>query len=167
MTEWIAVGYALLAMLQDLSGRRISNWFLLAGWLSGGVLALGQSLPGGLLQYLGGALLPLVLLFILFYFRMMGAGDIKLLSVLGGFLGIQASLSLLIGSFLAGAVISVVLLSVTGSWFRRFRFFYRYVCNYRATGLRIPYRPEGGSIAEVHFAVPVFVAVVLLKGGVF
>ncbi|MCQ2509459.1 MAG: prepilin peptidase [Lachnospiraceae bacterium] len=165
--EWMPVLYAFWAMILDLTRSRISNRYLIVGWAAGAAATMLYPFPAGQLQFLGGALLPILLLFLLFYFRMMGAGDIKLLSVLGGMLGLRASLSLLICSFVIGAVISVGILTVRGSWFRRFRFFYRYVYNYRVTGVRIPYRPKVVSKDELHFAIPVFIAVLLWKGGVF
>lgn len=165
--EWLVVLYAFGAMLLDLKTRKIDNRYLIAGWAAGGIIALLQPFSGGLLRYLGGALLPVLLLYILFYYRMMGAGDIKLLSVLGGMLGIRSSIFLLICSFLAGGILAAVVLTVTGAWARRFRFFVRYVKNYRATGIRVPYRPKASRRAYLHFSLPVFAAVLLWKGGVF
>ncbi len=166
--EWLVVLYAFLAMIMDLTRSRISNRYLLLGWGFGAAEAvLLYPFPAGVLQYLGGALLPVLLLFILFYYRMLGAGDIKLLSALGGMLRVRASLSLLLWSFLAGGILAAGILTVTGSWTRRFRFFYRYIQNYRTTGIRIPYRPKKPDRENLHFAVPVFAAVLLWKGGVF
>ncbi len=165
--DWMIILYAFLAMLQDLIKDRISNGFLLAGWAAGaaGALVL-QPFPRGLAAFAGGALLPLVLLFLLFYFRMMGAGDIKLLSVLGGFTGIRGSLAILAGSFLIGGALSAVRLTADRAWVGRFRFFFRYVQNYRITGLRIPYRPAERGRESLHFAIPVFAALLLWRGGI-
>lgn len=166
--EWIVVLYALWAMVLDLTRGRISNGYLIFGWAVGlAKMLICLPFPYGLLQFAGGALLPIVLLFILFYFRMMGAGDIKLLSVLGGMLGLRASLSLLVCSFLAGAILSIGILTYRRSWSRRFRLFAHYVHNYRMTGVRIAYPVKRFSSDCMHFAVPVFAAVLLWKGGAF
>lgn len=167
LLEWLVVLYAFWAMILDLARSRISNQYLLFGWAVGIVEILAFSFPQGLLQFLGGALLPIVLLFILFYFRMMGAGDIKLLSVLGGMIGVRSSLNLIICSFIVGAIFSIGLLFYRRSWSKRFRFLSHYIHNFIMTGIRIPYRATTGGIENLHFAVPVFVAVVLWKGGVF
>lgn len=166
--EWVVVLYALWAMVLDLTRGRISNGYLIFGWAVGLTkMLILVPLPDSLLQFIGGALLPIILLCILFYFRMMGAGDIKLLSVLGGMLGIRASLSLLVCSFLAGAILSIGILTVHRSWSRRFRFFAHYVYNYKATGIRVPYPTKSIGLDSLHFAVPVFMAVLLWKGGAF
>ncbi len=165
--EWWVVLYALLAMLQDLFKSKISNRFILTGWAAGAAAACLYPSSEGIWQFLGGAAVPVLLLFVLFYFRMIGAGDIKLLSVLGGMVGIRASLGVLISSFLIGGVLAAVLMTVRKSWGRRFRFFLRYVQNYNTTGIRIPYRPEISGSEGMHFAVPVFAAVLLWKGGLF
>lgn len=167
LMEWLVVLYAFWAMVLDLTRSKISNQYLIFGWIVGAVMALIRSGVGGLPDYLGGALLPILLLFVLFYFHMMGAGDIKLLSVLGGMMGIHTSIALLICSFAAGAIFSVGILTYRRSWSRRFRFLTRYVHNYMVTGLCIPYRSEKINRDSLHFALPVFVAVLLWKGGVF
>lgn len=165
--EWLVVLYAFWAMILDLARSKIGNQYLIFGWLVGAVMAFIRAGAGGLPDYLGGAILPIILLFILFYFRMMGAGDIKLLSVLGGMVGIRASVSLLICSFLAGAILSIGILTYRKSWSRRFRFLIRYVHNYMVTGLCVPYRPEKINRDSLHFALPVFAAVLMWKGGWF
>lgn len=165
--EWLVVLYAFWAMILDLARSKIGNQYLIFGWLVGAVMAFIRAGTGGLPDYLGGAILPIILLFILFYFRMMGAGDIKLLSVLGGMVGIRASVSLLICSFLAGAILSIGILTYRKSWSRRFRFLIRYVHNYMVTGLCVPYRPEKLNRDSLHFALPVFAAVLMWKGGLF
>lgn len=167
MLEWLVVLYAFWAMILDLTRSRISNRYLLFGWAVGMVMAFLHSPPSGLIQFFGGAMLPILFLFILFYYRMIGAGDIKLLSVLGGMVGIRASLYLMICSFLAGGILSIGILTIRNSWSRRFRFFIHYVQNYTVTGVRIPYRPSSSGKENLHFAIPVFAAVLLWKGGAF
>lgn len=164
---WLVVLYAFAAMVMDLAKRRISNWYLLFGWAAGAVVQFFGSSSNWWVNYLGGVLLPIFLLFILFYFRMMGAGDLKMLSVLGGMTGFSTALPLILCSFVFGSIISIGILTFRKSWSRRFRFFYRYCRNYIMTGIRVPYRPQQGGLEEVHFAVPVFLAVLAWKGGLF
>ncbi len=165
--RWMVVLYALAAMIMDLKGNRISNRFLLTGWAAGALLSCSQIWQNTIWQYLTGAALPVVLLFVLFYYRMLGAGDIKLLSVLGGVMGIRASLYLVVWSFLIGGLLATGVLTVRRIWAKRFRFFIRYVQNYRTAGIRIPYRPRIQGKENLHFAISVFAAVLLWKGGVF
>ena len=61
----------------------------------------------GLLLFLGGACIPVVLGAGIYYFRMMGAGDMKLWAVVGGFLGPQRAVYCMIASLFVGAVLSI------------------------------------------------------------
>lgn len=56
---------------------------------SGGSLFASASgvRSGGVPAVLGGSILPLFLLAVLYYFRMLGAGDIKLFCAIGGLMG--------------------------------------------------------------------------------
>lgn len=167
LMNWMVVLYALAAMLMDLAGNRISNRYLTAGWLAGAAAVLARPSPEGLVNYLGGCILPILLLFILFYFRMMGAGDIKLLSVLCGMVGLKSTIPFIFCSFLFGSILSIGILTISRSWSGRFRFLFRYCYNYMVTGIRIPYRPKKNTWYEMHFAVPVFLAALAWKGGLF
>jgi len=102
----------------------------------------GQAFVAGTLSWAGGAAVPL-LLYPLFQFRLLGAGDIKLLMSLGSFLRPSASWKLLCLSFLAGALFSLLRLLLRCLLCgKRFRF-----------------------SDKIHFSVPVFAAVLLLTGG--
>ena len=48
---------------------------------------MGVLPPKGMIIFLTGAAVPLILLGILFIFRMLGAGDVKILCALGGIMG--------------------------------------------------------------------------------
>ena len=82
--------------------ERVVNGFIVVFFLTGffwqmGANGIAGTLSGGL-----GLLLPCVLLFPLFYFRMLGAGDIKLFSGLGIFLGVTAVFKLILCSSFSG-----------------------------------------------------------------
>ena len=83
----LPVVFTLVAAITDLKGRRVPNFWILTGLC----LAFGQSIIAGpgIKSSLTGVAFALPLL--LFYaFRMLGAGDVKLIMVLGVFLGAPA-----------------------------------------------------------------------------
>ena len=75
------------AMLADLKTGKVPNGLIVAGVAMGVSYQVLSEGVAGVLVFAGGLLLPLLLMGGLFYFRMAGAGDIKLLCVTGGFLG--------------------------------------------------------------------------------
>ena len=124
----------------DLRTQKISNIWLCCGWLSGlGHQFLTDQIRG-LGSFAAGSFLPAALLWILFLFRMIGAGDIKLLSVLGGIMGVPDILICMIWSVIFGAVLSAAILIICGDLSRRLTYFTNYFKLYFRTGKRIPYR---------------------------
>ncbi len=101
----IAVMLGLQVVCTDLYARRVPNRGLLAAAVAGSVAML--MLPGvstGFPEAMAGLLLGLVLLLPFHLIGWMGAGDVKLFSVLGLLLGGGALLPLwIIASLLAGA----------------------------------------------------------------
>ena len=101
----------------DARSRRISNKLVLAGALTGFALntflpqgaGLFSTVPGGLgflNSFSGfavglGALLPLYLL------RAMGAGDVKLMAMIGAFLGPSSILGVVLMTFIAGGILAI------------------------------------------------------------
>ncbi len=96
------------AVGMDLRAYRIDNRLILVGLALGlfrqvtlyGVVGIGQSFLG--------MLLPCILFFPAFLCRGLGAGDIKLLSVVGSFVSYRASLSILSASIFLGGIYAVI-----------------------------------------------------------
>ena len=94
MTFFVAQRLTLCALLaaacvSDMKTDRIPNRLCLAGCLSGLCLNAIFSGGSGVLFSFAGLLIPVVTLFLLFHFRVIGAGDIKLLSAVGSVVGLQ------------------------------------------------------------------------------
>lgn len=77
-----AVGY-------DIDYRRIPNLWSLFGILVGVIISFVESGIHGCVFSLLGVAMPVAVLFILFIWSVLGAGDIKLFSVIGAFVGIS------------------------------------------------------------------------------
>lgn len=94
------------AVWMDLRTRRIANEWIITAWIAGLVTQLIRYGAAGAGIFLFGMLFPILALYILFYFHMLGAGDIKLLSAVGGFLGVPAILKCMIRSCLERSYLS-------------------------------------------------------------
>ena len=146
------------AMLADLKTGKIPNGLIVAG------VAMGVSYQ---VLFAGGLLLPLLLMGGLFYFRMAGAGDIKLLCVTGGFLGPADGFRTLIASILIAGVISVWIMMRQRNFTGRMLYFVEYAQRRAAGAKWESYMAEVPESAKFCFSVPVFLSVLGYIGGIF
>ena len=99
-----------MAVVTDFRSWKIPNKLVAVGLIQGFVVsAVVRGLPEGLLSSARGCVIPVVILYVLFLIKALGAGDIKLLAVAGSFVGLDIY-RVMIYSFLAGGVISIIYL---------------------------------------------------------
>ncbi|MDO8300221.1 prepilin peptidase [Lacisediminimonas sp.] len=109
-----------LAAQSDARSHRIPNRLVAVGLVAG--LALNALLPtgtgftgalpgaAGLLNAMAAATLGLVALIPLYWLRAMGAGDVKLMAMVGAFLGMNGVMGAMIISFIAAGLMTVYFL---------------------------------------------------------
>ena len=105
------------AALADLAMRKIPNVLVLSGLL----LALLLHLLGGqhwapVSVWLAGALAGFFLFLPLYLARGMAAGDVKLMAMVGSFVGPLAALKIAMLSCLVGGVLGLAMLVYSGRW---------------------------------------------------
>lgn len=93
-----------MAVLTDMTRAKISNRLIIAGLLCGLMFRVSGEGAAGLLVYLFHISIPVILLYLFFQMRALGAGDIKLFSVTGAFLTTEQLLTVMVTAFFAGAV---------------------------------------------------------------
>lgn len=96
------------AVISDSLTGKIRNGLIILGLLLGFSYQMQIAGIAGIGAFAGGVLLPLVFTIPLYAFGAIGAGDGKLLAVVGGFLGMKAVPACLILTFLIGAVQAVL-----------------------------------------------------------
>jgi len=100
--------FLLGAVITDLRARLIPNALVLAGALTG-VLLAGLHPEGiGFLRALGGLALGLAIFLPMYLLRAMGAGDVKLMAMTGAFLGYAAIVEAALWVLLTGGVLALV-----------------------------------------------------------
>ncbi len=97
----------LAAVFMDFREQRISNRLIAFGLFSGLILRIVGEGSIGIVHFMVNISIPVILLFLLFQLRALGAGDIKLFSVVGGFLMMEQLFAVMLASFFAGAVIGL------------------------------------------------------------
>ena len=150
-----------LAVLLDLKYQKIPNELVITGFLCGLSYQIFCFQWTGFGNFLAGSFLVMVLTGTLYYFRMIGAGDIKLLAVIGGFLGPADGFRLTICTFLVGGMISAVLMIKRRNLFSRLFYLKTYIYQYIETKQWSPYRKIGCEDGYLYFSVPIFISLLL------
>ena len=155
------------AALMDIQRAKVDNGWLLFCVLVSLFTRIWKMDVSSLETWICGLLVPILILGILFIFRMLGAGDIKLLSVIGSMIGPTKILNCIFYSFLIGAVISAALMISSGIVCQRILYLLHYISVYFKTGKREPYYKSGMLLENFHFTVPIFLSALLYAGGVY
>ena len=155
----------MLAILWDFYTRRIPNLLTIAGLIAGAAWQWSANGPPGIGSFLGGALLPLLVLGILHYFKMMGAGDLKYFMVVGGFFEPSLSLKCICISFLIAAIFSLAVIVKHRILMKRLYRLIHYIKEYISTGIWKPYISETENLAYLHMSLPIFLGSMLVTGG--
>ena len=154
--------YSFLAMLFDLKTDRIPNYLIMAELAVGLAYQLFIFGTMGIPAFLGGIVPPFVLSYALFLFRMIGAGDVKLLMALGSVAGFPRNMRIMLWSVICGGVISAFIMWRRTGFKSRLAYLASYVKDFIRTGVRKPYRREGKNAENFHFTTAVFAAVLVL-----
>lgn len=96
------------ASLSDMYYYKVSNGVILIGLSISFLLRIEHQGPMGIWYWALGLLLPFFLCFILYLFRMIGASDIKLFSVIGSCYSLSFLLHVIVISFFVGGVFSLI-----------------------------------------------------------
>ncbi|SMF10879.1 A24 family peptidase [Pseudogulbenkiania subflava] len=103
----LLAGFLLATVITDTAARKIPNKLVLGGlvvaFLCQGLISGG----GGLLEAAKGMGLGFVLFLPLYLLRVMGAGDVKLMAMVGAFTGMQDIVGIVLFTLLAGGVLSL------------------------------------------------------------
>lgn len=143
-----------LAVAGDILRYRISNAVVAAGLSAGFLINILTCGMDGLLKALAGALLPAVLLFVLFALRMLGAGDIKLFCTIGAVMGAEFIAYAIALSFISGGVMALILMLARGNLKRRLTFAAAWVKTVLFSQTFIPYTDfsDKSDGAKFHFS---------------
>ena len=156
---------AVLAVLYDLDTGRIPNGIIAAGFACGILYQVFVNGLFGVILCLGGASLPILFFGLFYYFRMIGAGDIKLLCLAGGFFGPSGSFACITWSILLGGSFSLLCMLHRDNLGQRITYFIQYVGQYSRDQQWKPYMGGVGKDARFCFSVPILLAILWQIGG--
>lgn len=156
-----------VSVIMDLYSMKVKNNWILCSLLAGAGYCFWKSGFAGLIRFVPGALVPLAILGWMFYFRMLGSGDIKVFCALGGIMGPAKILWCIWFSFLCGAGISLAVLICYTGIRKRMSYLAAYLAECIRTGRPKPYYQMGNTLENIHFTVPIFMSVMLYTGGLY
>lgn len=158
-----------IACYCDYRRKKIPNLLLLAMFLFG----LGQQIMekggGGGISFVVRCVGILLLLYPLFQIGAMGAGDVKLYGICGGYLPGEKFLFFFFASLLIAAMISLLKMIYEGNMIERIRYFGDYIFSVLCTGrIRLYIEDEKERRkAGICLAGPILAGVLLGMGGVY
>ncbi len=97
----------LTGVIYDVSTYKIPNRVPITGLIIGVLLNLVAKGPLIILESLAGIFIPIAILFFLHRLKFLGAGDIKLLAMIGSYLGFDI-IYVILYSFIFGGIISIL-----------------------------------------------------------
>lgn len=167
MKLFYMIGITVIAVCCDLHRGKIPNPLIITGLAVAFCYQVAAFGMLGCIYFLGGAGMPILLLWVLFYFRMLGAGDIKLLAVLGAFLGATESFYCTLAALLCGGAVSFLHVLWRRNLWRRIHCFIDYCREFASTRKWKGYHQgnlEGGTF---YFSIPILISVLLYAGGFY
>lgn len=99
-----------LSVVSDIKDSKIRNIYVLPSVLLGVIINTYIYEFQGLKSSFFGIAVPIVLLFIMFYLKLIGAGDIKLFSAIGALMGYKFILYAMAYSFIFAGILSLICL---------------------------------------------------------
>lgn len=162
----------LAAVREDFKSYKIPNYLVITGITASLVIHLAEHGWVSILSWILGIFLPFLILFPLFIIRVVGAGDIKLFSVIGGFYGAAFGFRAILFSFLAAAVFSIISIIRKKQFQKRVLVFINYVHKLYLAKRKKEKEPQwyhyyDGNADEnegaIHFSLPVLIGFVIVS----
>lgn len=149
------------AAAQDFQSGKISNRLIVTGLIAGLVFQLTEYQIWGVYYYLRNISVPVILLYLLFQMRVLGAGDIKLFSMIGSILTIQELYRCMAYGFVAGGFMAFIYLLADRVKWRRLKYAGKYLWSIFQSGQIEPYHPPAND-GELKFAfsIPILFGVI-------
>lgn len=127
----------------DMREQRIPNWWCICGCMGGvcltWILALPEEKVWQALLYLIRIGTVMAVWFPLFRLRMIGAGDIKLMALMAGYLGFLTGAYAVLYGFFIGAVLAFLKMLICRNLHQRLMYFFAYIRRLFLTNELVPY----------------------------
>lgn len=137
------LGFLFRAVYTDMTQTRISNRLIMLGLVVGLLFRILSGGRMGVLFFVVNIFIPVIFLYLLFQMRVLGAGDIKLFSMLGAFISTEQLLKLMVLAFCVGALLGIC------------KIVYQFIF----------LKFELGKLTQICFSPAILIAYILVVGG--
>ncbi len=151
----------------DVQTNKISNRLIGAGLFLGFIRNLFEYGWEGSICFLIQISLPVLVFYLLFLMRVLGAGDIKLFSVISCCIGIENSIKIIFFSFIIAAVLSYIVLIRNKNLYSRLNYFFCYIRTALLTKSieKYDYLSDGKQ-NFIHFSIAVLIGFLMYLEGI-
>lgn len=152
-----------IAVISDLYSYKVKNQITFGFMTIALIYNLAAIGSEGLCYTLLGIVIPILILFPLYMSKMLGAGDIKLFSALGAFVGYKVIAICIAYSFIVGAFTAIIIMIIRKNAIQRFQYFFNYIKCCLLCMAVVPYgdfnMKQDGS--KMHFTIPIAIGTIL------
>lgn len=165
--EFLCIIFLLLAALrEDLKACRIPNFLIVTGLGTSLAFHIAEHGITSILTWILAVFLPVFILFPLFAIRALGAGDIKLFSVIGGFYGTAFCIDSILFSFITAAVFSVISIIHKKQFRKRALIFKKFCIRIYLAGRQKDrekdwYHYDNGTEGVIHFSAAILAGFII------
>lgn len=110
------VAFVVIAALYDIKSRRIPNLLIIVGLFTSIIYQATSEYGHGLAFWALGFVVGFVCFLPLYIIRAMGAGDVKLIALVGSFVGATGAFQIVILTVLAGGALALLVMLWNRSW---------------------------------------------------
>lgn len=172
VTWYFVLGVLILSVCFDWGYYRIPNWLIFAGYGMGLFYQVLFHGVAGSILWLQGISFPIIILYMFFYCKMAGAGDIKLFSVVGGVSGVYSIIDVMTVSLFFGGLLSVIFIVRYKNLGNRLQCLLIYFSNVIKQKNVLPYVQRKGGVygredhikeGHIHYSIAILCAVVYCR----
>ena len=102
------LGLLCFAVYTDMTRTKISNRLIVSGLILALIFRIAEEGGSGALVYMMNISIPVIMLYLFYLIGVLGAGDIKLFSMIGAFISTQELVWVVAASFIIGAVLGLL-----------------------------------------------------------
>ncbi len=148
--------------MTDRREGRVPNALIILGYVTGFIYAIYEKGAPGIPEAIISLAWPILLLYVLFRIRALGAGDLKVFSMISPFLDYHQMLMIIFISFIAGAIVGGIRLIRAKMILSHLKNFQYYVQKTLAEKKITYYQTINEELGKLHFCGCIFAACVLV-----